>query len=106
MRYHNKSKSQPHFADRSVAQVFDDKAKSDPQSIFVKVPVSTKTYADGFCTVNYRRIVDAANHIAHTIERRWGKSSDFECLGYIGPSDVSYVAVWLACIKTGYKVSV
>jgi len=94
----------PNFADRLLAQVYDEKARNTPQDIFAKVPVSTTTYAEGFRTVNYRHIANAVNHVATIIDRRWGKSSNFECMAYIGPADISYVVVLLACIKTGYKV--
>src|ERR1700712_1775099 len=89
---------------RLLPQVFDEKSKTDPHGIFAKVPMSSKTYKEGFRGITFFEMANAINYVARLLEERFGKGKGFETITYIGPNDPAYNIVLMAGIKTGYKV--
>ncbi|KAL7920237.1 hypothetical protein ACQKWADRAFT_328838 [Trichoderma austrokoningii] len=86
---------------RSIINIIEDDAASNPNRPFVFVPRSTKPQ-DGWEPITYRQITNAANHVAHIIAQMVAndpRKDDFPTVGYIGPNDVRYLIVMLACMK-------
>ena len=44
---------------RLLPQVFDEKSKTDPHGIFAKVPMSSKTYKEGFRGITFFEMANA-----------------------------------------------
>ncbi|PHH84544.1 hypothetical protein CDD83_1780 [Cordyceps sp. RAO-2017] len=89
---------------RLVAHIVDQVAATDPSRPFVYAPRSSRP-ADGWEAVTYGQVARAVDHVAHAVaaEVKAGAAADepFPTLAYIGPSDVRYGVVMLACIKAG-----
>ena len=47
----------------------------------------------------------AVNKFASWLKGKIGRSTAYETLAYMGPSDVRYAVIFLAAVKCGYKVS-
>lgn len=77
----------------------------DPTWIFARVPKSSTTLQDGLIDVTCGAFARAVNRAAGWLEDRFGRSTSFETLAYIGPSDIRYGIIFLAATKLGYKVS-
>ncbi|EED15544.1 NRPS-like enzyme, putative [Talaromyces stipitatus ATCC 10500] len=78
-------------------------AKSTPDRVWAKFPISNTTYEHGFRTATYSQMLSAVNKVAWILDKSLGKNATFETLPYLGPSDLRYHIVLLAAIKTGYK---
>ncbi|POR38206.1 Nonribosomal peptide synthetase [Tolypocladium paradoxum] len=96
--------SEPDYGRRLAPNVVDEAASRDPTRPFVFAPRSSKP-EDGWAPVTYRQVANAVNHVAHivaaTVKR--GSRDPFPTLAYVGPSDVRYAIIALACIKAGCK---
>lgn len=83
----------------------DDIAQHEPHRVFYSV-TKTNNPQDGFRDITsktFARAVDrCAWHIEENLGQGWGQ--DFPTLCYIGPQDLVYGILVLACVKTGYKV--
>ena len=95
--------SQP-YGSRLLPQVVDRLSQSDPQRVYVIFPLSSDL-SRGFRDVTMLEIARAVNKLAWWIEMNLGRSTVFETVAYIGPSDLRYAIVFLAAVKCGYKVS-
>lgn len=90
---------------RLLPSYVDEIAKADPDRVLYSV---TKAHdpKDGFQDITskaFARAVDrCAWHIENNLGRGWGQ--DFPTLCYMGPQDLVYGVVVLACVKTGYRV--
>ncbi|KAM0512849.1 hypothetical protein ACHAPE_008482 [Trichoderma viride] len=86
---------------RSIINIIEDDAASDPNRPFVFVPRSTKPQ-DGWEPVTYKQLTNAVNHVAHIIAKMVANDSrkdNFPTIGYIGPNDTRYLIFMLACMK-------
>ncbi|KAI7968473.1 hypothetical protein EIK77_006492 [Talaromyces pinophilus] len=88
-----------------IPKLLEDGAKSTPDRVWAKFPVSNTTYEHGFRAATYSQMLNAANKVAWILDQTVGKSTAFDTLAYLGPSDLRYHIVLLAAMKTGYKVS-
>lgn len=77
----------------------------DPKQIFARVPKSSTTLRDGLINITYGEFARAINRAAGWLEDKFGRSTSFDTLAYIGPSDIRYGIFFLAATKLGYKVS-
>jgi acyl-CoA synthetase (AMP-forming)/AMP-acid ligase II len=78
----------------------------DPQWLFARVPKSPTHLQDGFVDITCGSFARAVNRIAGWLEDRFGRSSSFETLAYLGPSDIRYCMFILGASKVGYKVKI
>ncbi|KAI5461942.1 hypothetical protein BGZ63DRAFT_354238 [Mariannaea sp. PMI_226] len=88
--------------ERLLPSLVDDIALSDPGRILYSVP-KTENITDGFHDINAKDFSKAVNRCSWYLERTLGKGKDFPTLTYLGPQDVVYAIIVVACIKTGYK---
>ncbi|KAJ6442161.1 L-aminoadipate-semialdehyde dehydrogenase [Purpureocillium lavendulum] len=93
---------EPDYGHRLTVNVVDEIAARDPTRPFIFAPVSNKP-ENGWAPVTFKQLANAVNHVAHIIARDIKPSSSdaFPTLGYVGPSDVHYAIVMLACVKAG-----
>ncbi|KAL9083639.1 MAG: hypothetical protein Q9159_005648 [Coniocarpon cinnabarinum] len=84
---------------RLIPHLVDDRAKaSHPRPLFsIHVPASN-TFRD----VSYAEYANAVNRAAHWIISGVGRSTRFDTLVYLGPSDLRYQILTLASHKTGH----
>jgi thioester reductase-like protein/acyl-CoA synthetase (AMP-forming)/AMP-acid ligase II len=83
--------------------VIDDRARSDPDGAFTKVPI-LNSYDNGYQVVTNANLAAAVDYVARLISSEFGQSNDHECIAYLGLSDLRYIIVLLAGIKTGFKL--
>lgn len=95
---------QASHAEQLLPNLFDERARTEPQRVFAKTPVSPARYADGFRSVTFLEIATAINRVAWLLDAQFGKGEDFPTITYIGPSDLRYSIMVVAAIKVGYKV--
>lgn len=91
-------------AKQLLPTVLDERAKTNPNGIFAKVPRSATTYAEGFRSVTYSELVNGINRLAWLLDEFFGKGQGFPTITYLGPSDLRYSMIVVAAIKAGYKV--
>lgn len=88
---------------RLLPQLVDKIAESNPDQVLYALQ-KTKYAADGFQDVSARVFAQAVNRCAWFIEKNLGRGQDFPTLTYLGPQDLVYGILVLACNKTGYKM--
>ncbi|KAL6910067.1 hypothetical protein GGI43DRAFT_426893 [Trichoderma evansii] len=92
----------PQYGKRLLANIVDEYATHEPERIFLYQPFSSNL-EDGYRPITFRETSKAVNHLARellqeTQDATYEKDS-FPTLAYIGPNDIRYVIVMLACIK-------
>ncbi|KAK0767222.1 hypothetical protein N5P37_000956 [Trichoderma harzianum] len=98
------SKSQS--GQRLLVNIVDGYAASDPQRVFIYQPVSSNL-EDGYRPITFKDVSNAVNHVAGELlqqaSENISQTDSFPTVAYIGPSDVRYVIIMLACIKAHHK---
>jgi hypothetical protein len=92
------------YGKRLIVQTVDDLAVHEPDRVWATVPVS-QDINDGFRDFTTLQLANAVNNLAHWLNNKFGQSSQFEVLAYLGVSDVRYAIILFAAIKCGYVVS-
>ncbi|KND91935.1 Carboxylic acid reductase [Tolypocladium ophioglossoides CBS 100239] len=96
------SAPEPAYGRRLAPNIVDEVAAADPTRPFVFAPRSS-TPEDGWAPVTYTQVANAVNHVARivaaTVKR--GARDPFPTVAYVGPNDIRYGIVMLACIKAG-----
>lgn len=90
---------------RSLINIIDDDAVKEPNRPFIFIPRSMRPQ-DGWKPVTYKQMANAVNHVAHTIRKivlSDIRDDNFPTIAYIGPNDVRYIIIMLACIKAKCK---
>lgn len=96
---------EPRHGRRLLINIIDDIASLDPSRPFIFIPCSSEP-KDGWKPVTYLEICNAINYVAHEIAikaKEEPQEESFPTLAYIGPNDVRYFIILLACIKAGHK---
>ena len=96
--------SNPRYGSRLLPQVVDELAYSDPKRIYASIPHSPD-WSYGFRDVSMLQVSRAVDRVARWLESVAGRSTQFETLCYVGPSDLRYALIFLAAVKCGYKVT-
>jgi hypothetical protein len=97
------SSSEIRMAGRQLLPVVVD--ERNPKWLFARVPKSPTNLRDGFLDVTCGTFARAVNRAACWLDDRLGRSSSFETLAYLGPSDIRYTIFVLAAAKVGFKVT-
>ncbi|KAI0404036.1 hypothetical protein F4802DRAFT_261809 [Xylaria palmicola] len=87
---------------RLIPNVVDEAARDNPDHPVYTIPHLTES-GDSFEDITALRFANAVNRACRWIEGVLGKGKNFEAIGYIGPHNLTYPILVLACIKTGYK---
>jgi hypothetical protein len=93
----------PH-GQRLVPVFIDDTAKESPEKVFSSIPKSSRL-EEGYIDVTYGDFSRAIDRAAAFLDDKFGKTSNFETLAYLGPFDLRYFIFPCAASKIGYKVS-
>ncbi|KAF2799236.1 acetyl-CoA synthetase-like protein [Melanomma pulvis-pyrius CBS 109.77] len=88
---------------RLLPSLVDEIAQSDPHRILYSIPKS-KDISGGFQDINAKVFARSVDRCSWYLETNLGHGHDFPTLTYMGPQDVVYAILILACIKTGYKL--
>jgi hypothetical protein len=88
---------------RLITTTVDEIATHDPSRLFAIIP-RTLDLDDGFSDVTFSDFACAIDKLAFRLEKKLGKSTEFETLAYMGPADIAYFMVVFAAVKVGYKV--
>lgn len=91
------------YGSRLMPMVVDDIARQQPDLLYASVPLTTNL-SEGFQGITFSEIASATNHVANWIDKKFGRSSKFDTIAYMGIGDLRYVVVFLAAVKCGYKV--
>jgi hypothetical protein len=90
---------------RLLPTVIQENAQQDPSGVFACIPNGTRMdYTEGYRSMTKLQFHTAINYTASLISERFGPGKDFETLTYLGPGDIRYSVVVVACMKAGYKV--
>ncbi|PTB67771.1 acetyl-CoA synthetase-like protein [Trichoderma citrinoviride] len=96
----------PQYGQRLLVNVVDEYAANEPERTFVYQPLSSNP-KDGFRPITFRELSNGVNHLARELLRETPEQIDekdeFPTVAYIGPNDIRYVIVMLACIKAHHK---
>lgn len=94
--------SKPQYGKRLLTNIVDDYATYEPERVFLYQPFSSNL-EDGYRPITFRETSRAVNHLARELLRETKDATyekdSFPTLAYIGPNDIRYVIVMLACIK-------
>lgn len=100
------SKDKPEYGRRLLVNIIDETAAAEPSRPYAYAPRSDKP-EDGWAPITFRQVANAINHVARLVADTVKETSDdaepFPTLAYMGPSDIRYGIVMLACIKAGCK---
>ncbi|PHH60603.1 hypothetical protein CDD81_1430 [Ophiocordyceps australis] len=100
----SKNEYQSRLGQRVVVNVVDETAATEPNRPFIYTPRGT-TPEEGWKPVSFSELANAVNAMAWVIADKIKANSNepFPTLAYIGPDDIRYVIMMLACIKAGCK---
>lgn len=73
------------YGHRLIPNLVDEYAEKDPDYVFAKIP-STTNFADGLKNITISTFARVVNDIAWWCDSVLGKSTDFDTIAYIGPS--------------------
>lgn len=74
------------YGHRLIPSLVDEYAKNDPGYVFAKIPKTTN-FADGVQEITIGTFARAVNEVAWRCESKLGKSTNFDTIAYIGPSE-------------------
>jgi hypothetical protein len=93
----------PAYGRRLLPHILDDDAVENPGRVYAAVP-KTSNVKDGYLQVTIGDLARCVDFMAKWIEDKFGKSTNFETITYIGLSELRGPVTFLAAVKTGYKV--
>ena len=73
------------YGHRLIPSLVDEYAKNDPDYVFAKIPRTTN-FADGLQEITISTFARAVDEVAWRCEHLFGKSTNFDTIAYIGPS--------------------
>lgn len=89
---------------RLLLHILEHTAQTDPERVYASIPL-TDHPKDGYRDVTFLDLSRAVNQATSWLETKFGRSSTFETLAYIGPPDIRYFILVLAASHIGYKVN-
>lgn len=94
------------IGERLVVHAVDELARRTPDRIYATVTKSRYGLDQGFRDITVRQLADSVNCASWFIHERFGRSTSFDVIAYLGVSDVRYASYLYAAIKTGHVVSI
>ena len=90
---------------RILLSVIDDRARTEPNSTWVSMPVDDQDLARGYKSITYGQFSNAVNHAAHWLVEHLPFAEDpFQPFAYAGPKDLRYPILAVAAGKVGRVV--
>lgn len=96
---------EPDYGRRLPIHVIDHIAATDPNRTYAFIPKTARPQ-DGWDGVSYRQFANAINLVAHRVADQvkvLPSAEPFPTVAYIGPQDLRYIIVMLACVRAGCK---
>lgn len=90
---------------RLMSHTLDHLGQHNPDGVACTIPRNLSTLEDGFRDLTFGDLAHIVNYTAWWIEKAYGRSDNHGTIAFIGANDVRYLAIMIACNKTGYKVS-
>ena len=89
---------------RLLIRVLEQRAHPGNDDIFAELPL-TDNPQDGFRRISYQTLLRAVDRCAHLLDEKIGKAHQSQgTVGWISyPSDLRYLILGFACMKTGHK---
>lgn len=87
---------------RPIPAVWDHIAETEPDKVLFSIPIGSEV-SDGYEDITARTFADAIHRASWFLERELGRSTTFETLAYLGPSDLRYIIIMSAASKIGYQ---
>lgn len=86
--------------------VVDQIAETEPEASWAAVSISPIGTEAGYQNITYQQFANAINSVAWWLEEELGRGDMTEPLAYFGTggSDVGYIILLIAAVKTGYYV--
>ena len=84
----SKATNQIEYGKRLLQHVLDEWARHNPKHVFAVVH-KTSNLADGFREITIESFARAVNEVAHRIDSTVGRSTQFDTIAYLGPSQSS-----------------
>lgn len=78
------------YGHRLIPSLVDEYARTDPDYVFALIP-KTANFADGLKEITISAFARAVNEVASRIDSQIGKSTSFETMAYIGPSQSQFL---------------
>ena len=99
------ARSGPPYGYRLIPHIVDGKAKTVPDQECFSVPRSCDP-EDGWRAISWKQFANGVNHVAHMIIETCGTPApgSFPTLAYIGPNDVRYALILLACVQSRRQI--
>ncbi|CVL06949.1 related to nonribosomal peptide synthetase MxcG [Fusarium mangiferae] len=88
---------------RLIPCILDEMSRDEPDRVIYSIAKSADI-SKGFTEITARKFANAVNKTAWWLEHLVGRSETFQTIGYIGPHDIRYFLLNLACVKVGYQV--
>ena len=85
MESSSEATTQVEYGKRLLPALVDECARTNPDYVFAMVP-KTSNLADGYKEITIKSFARAVNEVAHRIDSTAGKSTKFDTIAYIGPS--------------------
>lgn len=93
----------PDFEPRGLIELIDNITSEDPTRSFTHI-ASSNDPRDGWKPVTFLQLANGVNYLAHAISKRVKNSTEqFPTVAYIGPNDIRYPMMLLACLRAGCK---
>lgn len=85
----------------------DQIAETEPEATWAVISISPIGIEAGYQNITYQQFANAINSVAWWLEAELGRGDMTEPLAYFGTggSDVGYIILLIAAVKTGYYVS-
>lgn len=93
------------FGKRLLPQVVDNYARTEPDRVYASITRSAADLSAGFQDVTMAKLAAIVNSLSFWLEDTLGIGS-LNTIGYIGPADIRYAALFLAAVKCRYKARI
>jgi hypothetical protein len=84
--------------------VIEERASDTPDRIYAIIP-NSDSLQDGYRNFRYNQLAKAIDKMSWWLDQKLGKSVDLDTLAYVGASDLRYLFLYVAAIKTRRKVN-
>lgn len=88
----------------TLPAIIDQRARFEPNRLYGATTWIEESGTLKCRKLTYRDVAETVDRCAHWLHTKFGRSSDYATLGYVGPNDYRYNFVTVAAAKLGYRV--